>query len=154
MFSARGVVFFRATLPHDGVALLCSDLAWWRGSEPERKEVFTAENSGDGSRGHRGSVLTSDHPARYEPLHGDDREYDAHATSDNETIAPGPGCREDTRPIWHVRTGRGETTPSLSRNAHRPHHPHDVEIRSSFAANCDLRFASGKPSSPVSNFIT
>lgn len=45
MFGARGVVFFGATLPHDGVALFCSDLAWWRGSEPERKEIFTAENS-------------------------------------------------------------------------------------------------------------
>ena len=45
-FGARGVVFFRATLPHDDVALLCGDLAWGRGSEPERKEVFTAENSG------------------------------------------------------------------------------------------------------------
>jgi hypothetical protein len=26
--------------------MLCGDLAWWRGSEPERKEVFTAEDSG------------------------------------------------------------------------------------------------------------
>lgn len=44
-FGAGGVVFFRATLPHDDVAMSCGDLAWWRRSKPERKEIFTAENS-------------------------------------------------------------------------------------------------------------
>ena len=44
MFGAIGVVFFRATLSHDDVALLCGNLAWWRGSESKLKEVFTAED--------------------------------------------------------------------------------------------------------------
>lgn len=43
--STRCVVFLGTTFPHDDVALLRVKLACGRGGEPERKEVFTTENS-------------------------------------------------------------------------------------------------------------
>lgn len=46
VFGVRLAVFFRATLPHDGVAMSCGCLACWRGSETERKQFFTAKDLG------------------------------------------------------------------------------------------------------------
>jgi len=55
-------------------------------------------------------TFLSDHHARYERLHGDDRERDAHATLENGTNVPGPSRRADARSCRHPRTGRAETT--------------------------------------------
>ena len=46
VFGARDVVFFRATLPHDGVSLLGCKLAWRRGGHAKWEEVFAGKNAG------------------------------------------------------------------------------------------------------------